>query len=435
MLSTPVRADGALDRFAPSEVVVKLQSTGDLAGIQADFGLSVLSQFGARPIYRMQIGDGVLPPDKAALMSTDSRVLFAEPNYELEAPESNARSKPGWAIGGSAGTGGATWALDQLRLSEAHSITRGGGVLVAVLDTGVDASHPLLTGKLLSGYDFVDDDANPAEEGNTDNFAYGHGTHVAGVIAQAAPDSQILPVRVLTPDGAGNIWVLAEALAYAVDPDGDPQTDDGAHVINLSLGTPRRTSLIDEIVADVTCNGDDDDDDNERCARTGGAVVVAAAGNLGDETPNFPAAEQAQGVLAVAASTQANTLAEFSTRGTWVHIAAPGEHIVSSVPGNAFGAWSGTSMAAPFTAGVAALVRSSDSTLKPADITARIESSAAPLCGTALRQADAAAALGAAIRADLPCSIMLPTVVHTDTVEQSVLSTSFSQDSDDEGDD
>ena len=101
------------------------------------------------------------------------------------------------------------------------------------------------------------------------------------------------------------IWVLAEGLRYAVDPDGNPNTNDGATVINLSLGTLRRTQLLEQIVAEVACanDDDDDDDDDDRCHTTGGAVVVAAAGNSGDSMPQYPAAEAVEGTVAVAAST------------------------------------------------------------------------------------------------------------------------------------
>jgi subtilisin family serine protease len=408
--------DDTQDGFVPNEVVIKLLSTSDLAGIGATFNLTLLEQFGARPVYRMRITDGAQPPDKASMLSNDARVLYAEPNFEFQAPESRARSKPGWVIGDGAGDGGMPWAPGALRLNEAHSVSRGAGVRVAVLDTGVDMAHPTLAGKLIAGYDFVDDDADPREQGTVDNYAYGHGTHVAGLVAQVAPDARIMPVRVLDPDGVGNIWVLAEALAYAVDPDANPQTDDGAHVINLSLGTTRRTDLLEDLLEDAACDDDEDDEededeDDERCLRFGGAVVVAAAGNLGNETPHFPAAEQeVRGLMAVAATTPGNTLASFSSRGPWVQVAAPGERIVSSVPGGGTGVWSGTSMAAPLTAGVAALTRAHNPSLKPADTTSLIASTAAPLCGASLKQVDAAAALGLGQASQPRCQINLPVV-------------------------
>lgn len=93
------------------------------------------------------------------------------------------------------------------------------GVTVAVLDTGVDPNHPAFAGRLALGFDFVDFDADPREEGVAGVHAgYGHGTHVTGLIALVAPDAKIMPVRVLDQDGVGNIWVLAEGLLYASIP-------------------------------------------------------------------------------------------------------------------------------------------------------------------------------------------------------------------------
>jgi subtilisin family serine protease len=134
--------------------------------------------------------------------------------------------------------------------------------VVAVLDTGVDRSHPALAGRLLPGHDFVDGDTDPVgRPARRAIGAWGHGTHVAGLVALAAPGAAILPLRVLDERGEGNLWVLAEALLHAVDPDGNPFTRDGARVINLSLGTLQRTDLLDVVTRLVQCDDDDDDDD------------------------------------------------------------------------------------------------------------------------------------------------------------------------------
>lgn|GEM_PF-4547002 len=294
--------------------------------------------------------------------------------------------------------------VDKIRLPAAHTVTRGAGVTVAVLDTGVDSSHPTLAGRLVAGYDFVDLDSDPSEVGSHDqDLVYGHGTHVAGLVALAAPEAKIMPVRVLDQAGMGNIWVLAEALAFAVDPDGNPATDDGADVINLSLGTNRPTELLAEIVTTVTCannsnddDDDDDDDNNNGCPAAGGrgAVVVAAAGNSGTDALEYPAAEGVAGSLAIAASTPTDTLVDFSTRGSWVDVAAPGENILSSVPGGELGVWSGTSMAAPLVAGEAALVRAISPDLSAAEVADHVIATAAPIAGPVSRRIDAAAAVG-----------------------------------------
>jgi subtilisin family serine protease len=231
---------------------------------------------------------------------------------------------------------------------------------------------------------------------------------VAGLVALVAPDAMIMPLRVLDANGVGNAWVLAEALLHAADPDGDPATDDGAHVINLSLGSAGRTQVLDTITKLVTCAEPDPaepagdisdpgyDNDKARCALRGGAVVAAAAGNDGSRrVREYPAAEGAYGLIAVTASTASGRLAGFANSGNWIHLAAPGDAITSSVPGGGYGTWSGTSMATPLVAGTAALLRALDPTLTPDLIVDRLLDHSALLCGTTLRRVDAAATLAA----------------------------------------
>ena len=122
-------------------------------------------------------------------------------------------------------------------------------------------------------------------------------------------------------------------------------------------------------------------------------MIVAAAGNdASNSVKEYPAAEGAYGLLAIAASNASGKLASFSNFGSWIDMAAPGEAITSAVPGG-YGTWSGTSMAAPLAAGVAALVRSLDVGLAPGDVVKRIKRMSSTLCGSALRQVDAAAAV------------------------------------------
>jgi thermitase len=195
---------------------------------------------------------------------------------------------------------------------------------------------------------------------------------------------------VLDHRGMGNIWVLAEALAFALNPDGDPKTADGADVINLSLSTMRETELISSLL-EKACGGDTASD--FPVSVNPYLVVVAAAGNDGDDTEQFPAAENVDGLIAVAASTVNDRLASFSTRASWVHVAAPGEDILSTVPGGLFGTWSGTSMAAPFVAGEVALVRAKFPTLVNKDIARHVERIAAEIDGDVQFRIDAGKAL------------------------------------------
>ena len=258
-------------------------------------------QFGSRPIYRLRLPTGSDVNAALAAIAGNADVLLAEPNYTADSPE--ARKNRAWTVG-SPTAYAAQWP-DRHASKEAHLFTRGNGVRVAVLDTGIDATHPVLAGKLLPGYDFVDGDSDPSEVGTPCppgttsgcNQGFGHGTHVAGLIAPTAPNAKIVPYRVLDPDGVGNAWVLAEAPQKAVDPDGNPATDDGAHVINLSLSTPLRMKVLTSIAKLFTCEPPDDadpllnfshpsyDNDKLRCANGIAPVIVAAAGNLGAGDP------------------------------------------------------------------------------------------------------------------------------------------------------
>jgi subtilisin family serine protease len=411
---------GVTDPTGP-EVVVQTTIGADISAIAAAGGLTVIDQFGQRPIYRLRLPVGGDAQATAAALALRTDVRFAEPNVEAETPESNKNSV--WFIGGDAGVYATQWAPTALRLPSAHALSDGRGVRVAVLDTGIDASHPALAGRLartatgaILGYDFVDDDRDPSEAGVVGNLGYGHGTHVAGLVALAAPGATLMPVRVLDTQGRGNAWVLAEALAWAVDPDGNPATDDGAHVINLSLGSTRETRLLSAVVGLANCEFDDDDDDDDfddpgfdddrtRCALGHGAAVLISAGNSGSDSERlYPAAEEVEGARAVTATTAQNRLAPFANRGSWITLAAPGEAIVSTVPGGGWGTWSGTSMAAPLAAGTAALVLGTPSpdplpgttALRQwgaEDLMKRLEDRAKPVCGASVKQIDALAAV------------------------------------------
>jgi thermitase len=357
-----------------NEVLVKLTDPTALPIISAAFQLTLIDQLEGRPIYQLRLADPLasLQNVLAALLA-NPLVVYAEPNYLGEEPEGVYTSS--WSRGGDENGYRRQWAVDEIRLPEAHTVSRGAGITVAVLDTGADLDHPTLAGHLVQGIDFVDGDLDPSEEGvYGQDIAFGHGTHVAGLVALAAPDAKIMPLRILRPDGSGNSWLLAQAIRYAAAR--------GVQVINISYSVHQRSFLIDELLSEVT-------------SLAPGAVVAAAAGNSGPSTAlEYPAAEGVPGLIAVAASTKADKLASFSTRGSWVDVAAPGDRIISSVPDDTYGVWSGTSMAAPLVAGTAALVRAANPDLSPADVAERITATAAAIAGPVPRRVDAAAALG-----------------------------------------
>lgn len=391
------------DPEAVGEILVKLRSGDALQPLLAKYPLTLLGRFGARPIFRLKTVGTARAGDLLGPLSLEPGGMIVEANAQHRSPE--ARANMPWAIGNpDAYT--AQWALRAMRLDAAQRLSGGEGVRVAVLDTGIDADHPLFAGRLLPGFDFVDFDNDPAETRSGGGNSRGHGTHVAGLVALAAPAAKIMPVRVLDNEGVGNAWVLAEALLWAVDPDGNPATDDGAHVINLSLGSLSRTRIMAAIGAILSCKPSVPDDpiedrsdpgyafDAARCASGQGAVVVAAAGNDGSPQVNeYPASEGAYGLLAVGASHSQRRLADFSNSGSWIALAAPGAAVTSSMPGGTYATWSGTSMASPLVAGVAALLRAREPQLTPKELIRRLVRTGSTLCGTRLLQVDAAAAL------------------------------------------
>jgi hypothetical protein len=246
------------------------------------------------------------------------------------------------------------WGLD--RLDFGRYVYDGSGVVVAVVDTGVDATHPDLIGKVLPGYDVYDEKSNGQKDPN------GHGTHVAGIIAATlgneigvaglAPGVKVLPVRVLDETGYGDDTLVAKGVLWAVL--------NGAHIINLSLGGPDRDPLLAEAI---------------EIAVGAGVAVVAAAGNDGlfGSPVSYPGAHPL--VTSVAASAPNDTRALFSTIGSYVDITAPGISILSTWPKGSYSYQSGTSMATPFVSAATALVIQAKG-LSPQAALKRLESSA-----------------------------------------------------------
>jgi thermitase len=378
MAAAPARASGgsvgAPDPIMPGQVILRLNDAADLPALAAQYQLdpTPIDQLAIAPLYLMRITDGASPDVRAAALATDSRVAYAECNVVGSSAED--QGSVGWASGGSATTYQGQWAPSVMRLPQAFTVTRGAGVTVAVLDTGVDATHPDLASHLVAGYDFVDNDADPSEVGVAGiDRAYGHGTFVTGLVALSAPDARIMPVRVLDPSGTGDVWRLAKSMAWAAIK--------GANVINLSLGTYTRTHVTNELVSDLEASGR-------------GVVVVAAAGNNASNTPEFPAGEGGSRVLSVGATTPLDTLAPFSDYGSWVRVAAPGDGVWSTVPGGQYAIWSGTSMATGLASGEAALVRAAYPSFSAQEVITRIANTAKKIGGSVSPRIDAGAGVG-----------------------------------------
>ena len=241
---------------------------------------------------------------------------------------------------------GEQWNMRSINLEQAWEETKGAGVTVAVIDTGVSQVQDLEQTKFVPGYDFVNDKV----DANDDN---GHGTHVAGTIAQStnnnygvvgiAHEASIMPLKVLAAQGGGTIADIAEAIRFAAD--------NGADVINMSLGGGGASHVLEEAID---------------YAHDKGVVIVAAAGNAGQNSSSYPA--RYPKVISVSALDSVGKKAPYSNYGAGVDISAPGgseegkivqETVNPSTKQAVFVGFQGTSMAAPHVAGVAALVKAS----------------------------------------------------------------------------
>lgn len=355
-----------------AEVVVKVD-IGDnytVEGVTAGLPVEVQSTvLASRGIYLVRSTSDRYTDDPgktnelAQAIRARPGVVYAEPNVATTVADSRFHSWPNGApsdLGNDAVAEYDQPAVNELQLAAAHIRSTGAGVTVAVLDTGVDASHPALAGKVLPGWNYVEDNADTSDVADAAGASeVGHGTFVAGVVALVAPDAKILPMRVLDGNGDGDIFTLAEAINDAVA--------DGADVINLSLGTASKYTS--QLLSDAI-----------KAARRAGVLVVAATGNDGTNSPHFPA--QQPEVLSVSALDPADTaLAGFSVWGGWVDVAAPGEDVVGPLPGGGYAIWAGTSVAAPFAAGEAALLRSALPQL-------RVDKLMEAICRTAIHLAD-----------------------------------------------
>ncbi|WP_435845909.1 type VII secretion-associated serine protease mycosin [Streptomyces huasconensis] len=265
------------------------------------------------------------------------------------------------------------WALDTMRTGEAWQATRGAGITVAVLDTGVDGRHPDLVGNVLEGKDMVGFGARRG-----DRPWARHGTAMAGIIAGhghgvgrgdgvlgIAPEAKILPVRVILEDGdparkkarntRGN--ALAEGIRWAAD--------HGADVINLSLGDDSKSA-----------HPEPAEDAAVQYALKKGVAVVASAGNGGERGDHISYPAAYPGVIAATAVDENGARASFSTRRWYATVAAPGDDIVIADPDRKYYEGWGTSAASAFVSGAVALIRAAHPRLTPAQIKQLLEDTA-----------------------------------------------------------
>lgn len=295
---------------------------------------------------------------------------FAELNYEDAPPEGQTgtifiKTPPAQGLADYENQ----YPVQKLGLPPALARSTGRGTVVAVIDTGVDASHVLLAGHVLPGYNFITDSTDtsdlPLGTDSNNNGLYdemsGHGTYMAGIVALVAPEAKILPVVVLDSDGGSDQFKLAQGIYYAID--------HGVEVINLSLGSTDNSDLVEDALKE---------------AQSHGIVLVAAAGNRNASSPKeYPAA--AEGVIGVAATDIDDLKAPFSSYYSSLSLSAPGQSvflpggdpdpnaaIYSTVPGGdeqTLASWEGTSISTAFVSGAAALVRAQHPEWRPSQDT------------------------------------------------------------------
>ncbi|MFN8439154.1 MAG: S8 family serine peptidase [Caldilineaceae bacterium] len=341
-----------VEDYKVDELVVRLTDNDVLSStVAARYGLipvATLLQSGRIYLFRSTSSDSESDHVLEQIhQANDPDIVWAEPNYEGSAPGGNPFKIWGW--GGKDPSGYENqFAFEQVNLDLAQQQYKGDGITIAVLDTGVALDHYALKDHLVPGWDMVADDSDPQDEGP--GFGWGHGTHVAGIVAHIAPNAHILPIRVLDAAGRGNTFTLAYAIEWAVQ--------QHANVINLSLGTPYNSQVLHDAVSHAIGQG---------------VVIVAAAGNDNRSQVQYPAAYE--GVISVSAVDSANHKASFANYGSWIDLSAPGVGITSTITGTqglGFASWSGTSMATGFVSGAAALVEHKFGTTDPTFVTNRL---------------------------------------------------------------
>ncbi|MDP2662347.1 MAG: S8 family peptidase [Dehalococcoidia bacterium] len=340
--------------FSPGHILVKLRTGATLRGVS---GARTISQIG---VISLPVDTG-RELETAGSLGEQPGVEFAEPDYIVTAFD--IPNDPLFAF--------YQWNLRMIRASDAWDIQVGSpGITIAVLDTGVDLVHPDLSAKILPGLNSL----NPSDPPQDDN---GHGSHVAGIAAAVSNNNtgiagiswgaKILPVKVLDSFGIGTVESLALGIIWAAD--------QGAQVMNISSGS---LGLSQTLKAAVDYAHD-----------VKGALIASSVGNDGGfggfNPPYYPSAFP--NVMGVAATDSEDRRAQFSERGAFVVVAAPGVTIASSVLtgrgasslGGDYGYMSGTSMSSPHVAGLAALVWSANRSLTNDQVATLIEMNALDL--------------------------------------------------------
>lgn len=351
------------DIYAPGEVSVILKPGHTIDEVNSRWGTTTMDTFPEGGMYLLYASGAYDMEQYAAQMQTeDPAIAEAEANYYQDTAE-GVRQMIIVAVGGTLVDYEDQAISTRIGVDAAHLATRGEGVRIAILDSGVDPNHVAYAGHLAGdGYDFVGNDPYPWEEANgvdddgdgiIDN-GYGHGTMVAGIVSLVAPAATLLPVRILNDEGRADAFTVAKGIRYAVD--------HHAQILNMSFGVPRTISMIGHQLD---------------FADSMGVTMVAGAGNENRENPvYFPGSSSK--VMLITALDSLDVKASFADYNSKVHVSAPGTGVRSAYPdGWALGA--GCSFATPFVTGEAALILSLAPTMPSRDVADRIALAVDPI--------------------------------------------------------
>ncbi len=352
----------------PYVLTLKVNQLDSIAALEFKYG-------GKVQVFHPEAGFAVLGVNNAPVTST-AVIAFEANTGTLELPESKSRVLPrvvnseswstwgsGWSTwGNSWSTWGSSWSswgsgsstttlptmpnenrflfnISRLPAAQAVSKNFGAGAKIAVIDSGIDTTHPAFTGRLAplaEWKDFVDLDANPQEVSGGNG--YGHGTFISNMILQVAPKATILPIRVLKPDGSGSETAVISGIDWAIQK--------GAQIINLSLGATTDNAALEAEIDYATSLG---------------VYVVVSAGNNSSNTLTYPAqrakiAPNEKYLISVGSVASTSSLSTFCNISSALEITAPGEMLYGALPGNSAGSGSGTSFATPQISGLLALL-------------------------------------------------------------------------------
>lgn len=332
LLTAAVTSTAEETRFLQGEIVVELAPGYDIDTINNQFGTTVRHYLPLHDLYLLDAPGADLP----ALCQTIADlpfVVFSHPNYLVDPMRGVQSSLPFPDERAAEEKYLDQPASDLLYLDAAHTISTGVDQVIGVIDGGVNLQHQAFNGRVVSGWDYVDNDADADEAPGGVNS--GHGTFVAGVIHLVVPDAEIRSYRVCDTEGEADGFVVAEAILQALT--------DGCDVINVSLSTYE----VHQAIARVC-----------EYARQQNVVVVCAAGNEYSDVGHYPGSDV--NTVSVAAIDTTLELADYSDYGQHITLVAPGTDIYAPFLGDGYAWWSGTSFAAPFATAEIAMMRSVD---------------------------------------------------------------------------